>query len=590
MQHDLGRSLGGFDTALARLWRELAEQPALRGHVFAGTEEWRALLAYKLVPHLVGEGCLVVAVTGGTNTGKSTVVNLLAGTEATPVRTTAAATCRPLLIGSPERAAQCLEGKLVPEFTPRRLEDPEDLIRFEGPDNLLYVCENAGLPARIVILDTPDIDSIETRNWEVANHIRAAGDVLVATLTPEKYKDDRVVDFFRRAHAAGRVVLPLLNKANPANGYDAGRQQLAEFIRDVGLDKPACFILPHDYDTAHDFSRPIPALDGMETLREHIERLDTASIKKRVYHDTVARFAGEAAAFLEVVDETARQLKQVEEEFEARARQFALRYDPAPGSAVGGLFHEFVQSKRGPVARSIGRVSSGVARGAAGMGRALRRAVLRRTQLERPFEAEPESELQRRHRESIERISRDLATSFLGSGRNLAGPAAAMVAGRLDAIDLEAAVKRVARETLRCESISDDFRRHAERTLETWWNDHRGKRRVLLALDTILAIMPAAIAVPISIYVGGIGLPETMIVAGPLMEQFIVRVIEYQFGDAMFDFLSPWRDEQRAHLVAALEKHLTEPALAGVRETLASLEGETAAELRGWLEQCRQAL
>ena len=34
---------------------------------------WENLFMGKLVPHLENEGCLVVAVAGGTNTGKSTI-------------------------------------------------------------------------------------------------------------------------------------------------------------------------------------------------------------------------------------------------------------------------------------------------------------------------------------------------------------------------------------------------------------------------------------------------------------------------------------------------------------------------------------
>ena len=50
----------------------------------------------------------------------------------------------------------------------------------------------------------------------------------------------------------------------------------------------------------------------------------------------------------------------------------------------------------------------------------------------------------------------------------------------------------------------------------------------------------------------GLGVAETVVVAGPIVEQFVARVIEYQFGDALFDFLSPWRAEQRQALVNAL--------------------------------------
>ena len=49
-----------------------------------------------------------------------------------------------------------------------------------------------------------------------------------------------------------------------------------------------------------------------------------------------------------------------------RYAEAAVReYDPAPGREVGGLFHEFVQSKRGPVRRAIGNTSAAVLPGLA---------------------------------------------------------------------------------------------------------------------------------------------------------------------------------------------------------------------------------
>ena len=196
MQEHLGHALGQFNRVLEELRGHLAATPELEAALFRNTEEWRNLLSYKLLPHFEGEGCLVAAVAGGTNTGKSTVFNLLLGRDISPVRNTAAATSRPVLAGNTPRYTQCLEGRLMPEFHAQPLEDPEVVIRSGSAPNALFAVREDSLPHRLVLLDTPDVDSIDQRNWEVADHIRAAGDVLIALLTGEKYKDDRVVQFF----------------------------------------------------------------------------------------------------------------------------------------------------------------------------------------------------------------------------------------------------------------------------------------------------------------------------------------------------------------------------------------------------------
>lgn len=590
MSEQLGMALSAFDAALNGLRAALSPFPELAAALFDGTDEWRDLLEYKLAPHFAGEGCLVVAVAGGTNTGKSTVFNMLLGETASPVRATAAATCRPVVAGNTDRARQCLEGKLVPEFTPVPLTTPEAVLSFDGPENAMYVHETPALPDRLVFLDTPDIDSIVKRNWDVAEHIRAAGDVLVAVVTPEKYKDDRVIEFFQRAHAAGRLILPLMNKANPANDYAAARAQLADFCTAVGLEDAPLFALPYDFSQSDDPARPIPPLMGAQTLRECIEAVDVAELKRKVYRETLSRFVDEAGAFLVRACDWSKRLHRVRDDFRDRARAFSTRYDPAPGPEIGGLFHQFVQARRGTFGRTVGKAGGALARGAAVVGRSVRQAVFKRTALEAGDAKTTETDLRRRHRRDIERITQDLATSYLESARKLDAPIANIVSSALESLDVQNTMGRVADAALKAESPSADFRAHAERTLERWWNEHSDKRRVLLALDTILALVPAAIAIPLSLYVGGIGVPEAMIFAGPLMEQFFARVIEYQFGDALFDFLSPWRDEQRAALDAALQQYVAGHALRELDAALLPFGSGTFTELETWLEQCRTTL
>ena len=590
MRQTLGEALAGFEAALGCFRDALAADAVLCEAVFGNTADWLALLTYKLVPHLAGQGCLVVAVTGGTNTGKSTVFNLLLGQPLSPVVTTAAATRHPLLAGSLLRAAQCLDARLVPEFAPHPFTDPEAVMTNGVSPDALFVSRVEALPDWLVFLDTPDVDSIDKQNWEVAENIRAAGDVLIAVVTAEKYKDARVVEFFRSARASGRMVLPLMNKADPADDFAVARAQLAEFRADAGLVDAVCFVLPHDFALPEEPTRPIPSLDGATDLRTYLDSLDVPAIKQRVYHDTVVHVADRAVAFLRTCDEAAASLRAVDDEFAARAATYAARYDPAPGAEIGGLFHEFVQAKRGPVLRMIGAASARVARGASALTRTLTKALRKRAQFDSPGQGNLDEEIHERHKRALTEITRDLATSYVESGRNLSEPARHLVQAGVSVLDLDTLVERVGGHTLRSDSISEEFRKHAHQTIETWWNDHAGRRRALEALDAILAVMPAAIATPISIYTAGFGVSEAIAVAGPFVEQFVARVIEYQFGDQMFDLLSPWKAEQQANFEKALRDHLTGACLAELHAVLGPFDGDAMAEMKRWHAQCLKAL
>ena len=582
-------ALAVFERALAEFRAGLASDSILHGEAFAGTAEWIDLLTYKLVPHLAGEGCLVVTIAGGTNTGKSTVFNLLVGRNVSAVSPTAAATCHPVIAANAERAAQCLAGKLVPGFAPFSLERPESALERAAAANALFVAVVDDLPGDLVFLDTPDIDSIDSGHWTIAEHIRAAGDVILAVITAEKYRDDRVAAFFREAAASGREVIPVMNKANPEGDFAVARMQLDEFCADLGGTAAARFIVGHDFELARHPDRPIASLDGGPDLRAHLEGMEAAEIARQVYRGTLDRFVESAGAFLERTEQTASSLQAVNDEFSARAAHAAQAYDPVPGEKVGGLFHDFVQQKRGTVRRYIGSASKAVASGIGAVGRSLVRTFRRRTELAAQSPPKTDEELRRVHAMSISTIARDLARGYIETAGNLREPAAHLIQEGVERLDMEAAIEAVVKQTLRADALSEEFRRHAHRTLETWWHDHRGRRRVVEALDALLAMTPAAIAVPMAIYTGP-GIPEaTVAIAGPVVEQFAARVFEYQFADAMFDFLSPWRAEQQGTLEQALLNHIARPILEPLTGAIRSFEGGPIEAMKTSLQGCAEA-
>ena len=164
-----------------------------------------------------------------------------------------------------------------------------------------------------------------------------------------------------------------------------------------------------------------------------------------------------------------------------------------------------------------------------------------------------------------------------------------MIQESIEGLDIDAAVESVLRDTLSGENISDEFRAHADTMLNTWWNDHRGKRLSLEALDTVLAIMPAAIAGATGVLTSGFGAGELALASTAAGATFGAKVMEYQFGDALFDFLSPWKREQQEELKAALHAHITEPCLRKLYTALEPFEGELIEDLRKHHRVCRQS-
>jgi len=583
MDPTVGTALTQLESALNTFRAELEPIPEIHERVFDDAQEWLDLLVYKLIPHLSGEGCLVVAVAGGTNTGKSTVFNLLTHQVISPMVNTAAATCHPVVAAGTERTAECLEGKLIPEFLPVPLGDAADAVDSSISFRTVFVHEVSSIPHHLVIMDTPDVDSIDKRNWEVADHIRAAGDVLVAVMTGEKYKDNRVVEFFREAAASGRVIIPIMNKANPADDFDVARKQLAEFQSDVGFESP-CFVIAHDFDIGENVNRSIEGLDGTAELRTYIEELDVQEIKDRVFQQTVEHFASNTKSFLENAQAVHSELSDVVEQFEHLVLSAVEEYEPAPGKEVGGLFHEFVQAKRGTLRRWIGSTSSSITKGAAAVGRGLTSGFRKRASLE-VEEKQTEEALVEFHQNQIRRIVQKLITQYIEAARTLGDPVQKMVLSSVEELDTDSIIEQVVEDTLKTDNISDEFRVHAQQMLDSWWDEHKTKRMALEALDTGLAVMPAAIAGVTTVFTGGLGAGEVALASTAAGATFSAKVIELQFGDKMFDFISPWKKEQLDFLNQALLEHIVTPSLQTVYDARDPFENHL-----GELESCQVRL
>ena len=168
----------------------------------------------KLRPQVNRDPVLVAAVCGGTNTGKSLITNVLVGAGISRSLPEAARTRCPVAC-LPRGAAVTLDvAGLFPGFTPVPWSSETDALGGGGEgDDLLVWCEDpvGRQPARLILVDTPDVDGTLRGNWQRAEAVRNACDVIVAVLTQQKYNDAAVRDFFAAAAAAGKSLVVVFN-------------------------------------------------------------------------------------------------------------------------------------------------------------------------------------------------------------------------------------------------------------------------------------------------------------------------------------------------------------------------------------------
>lgn len=213
--------------------RELIAE-ALKGTTQAITELSERLTTSRDLP-------LSVALIGGTNTGKSATLNLLAQREVSRERVTANATKRPLLYAHMRwREALMMTsrawGPLEPSVSP-----DQPLAAAQAPLLSLHQDEALG---ELILIDAPDLDSTAEANLTPAAEVARWADQVLFVLTPQKYKDALVVSALRALLASGQPVVVLFNMVSERHRFEEMRQDVQRLLKADQLEARARFAPP----------------------------------------------------------------------------------------------------------------------------------------------------------------------------------------------------------------------------------------------------------------------------------------------------------------------------------------------------------
>ena len=181
-----------------------------------------------LLPRLRQMDAPVLMVVGGsTGAGKSTLVNSLVGSVVSPARVLRPTTRAPVLACHPDDLRWFEDDRILPHLARTTGGSP-------APGTLQLVAQ-AGLPAGLALLDSPDIDSVLTENRALANQLLTAADGWLFVTTALRYADAVPWEFLRPARDRGTAMSVVLNRV-PEDAEREVASHMSEMMRTQSLD------------------------------------------------------------------------------------------------------------------------------------------------------------------------------------------------------------------------------------------------------------------------------------------------------------------------------------------------------------------
>ncbi len=155
---------------------------------------------------------LIIVVCGGTNTGKSSIINWLAGTEVTAASALARGTKTPVICGNRSAVSQLENNWHAATFRVISPGHSSDSLEAHSGNVVFKRDDITNIPQNCVLIDSPDFDSNHSGNRLWAERLLTLSDAVILIATPEKYNDAAVVDHIRKASEMKRTMGTIFNK------------------------------------------------------------------------------------------------------------------------------------------------------------------------------------------------------------------------------------------------------------------------------------------------------------------------------------------------------------------------------------------
>jgi len=263
---------------------------------------------------------LLVVVAGGSGAGKSTTVNTLAGRAVSTPGVLRPTTRVPTLVCHPDEHGWFDDDRLLPDL----VRVSADAASSDDSGRALRITTSDQLPTGIALLDTPDIDSVELRNHEIADQALDAADAWIWLATVRTYADQVGMDYLRLARLRQALTAVAITQARHDERSEV-EPDVTRLLTEAGVHPDLMVFIPY----AEVVDGQLPP-DTVTTLRTWLDDLAGSAAERRAVRERALEGLRAAAH-----DELRPVLAAAEAEIRAAQELEALVAERFAGVATG---------------------------------------------------------------------------------------------------------------------------------------------------------------------------------------------------------------------------------------------------------------
>jgi hypothetical protein len=572
---------------LRRLWNALAEVP--EGVATELLARLRDRLDRDLLPRTAArDGALVVGIVGPNNAGKSALFNALVGRDLSPSLPTGGATRRLVGAAHPQLAAELRARTDWSRFeaTPFDGSAPEQALSLAARPSELLLAESDRLAPDLLLIDTPDFDSVARENRAASEALLAVADLALVIVTRHTYQNAELVAYLRTWLGSGRPWMLVYNEAPSPSVAAEHAQKLAA---DVGHAPLSVFAAPTDLEVMAGRARLDPrAVDGDRSLAAALADASTLrALKGQALAASLGQVQAEVQELATALERRAADAARVHAHAAQAARDlgFAVAAEAMPAGPFLAAFRAVLDRRSNRWSRRWRSALGNLRVRLEGLPRAFRGAP------RGDPEAQARSGLHQVEGRALERawpgffegLARDLGTEGRSAVRARCPQA---LAARLDrdlarggAEGLERAQRALLELPLDFEQFQGECERLVEEALE-----QRGTDLDIQVAADLATVLPVAIAAAVIVKTGGFGADLGLAGSG-VVTTFLFDKYKHLLGSRITREARRGWERQRGGRLGDVAYRSALPTAGEPLERAAHGDLELARTLRQWRDE-----